>query len=156
MAAQKTIKTITQPVNQSFDIKVNGLNVSTIVNVYYDNLLVSASSLEPRDGKVGDPIITNDNGQARFVFYVKESYEELINKPEADFITTLNKDIGNKKLVVVDKASVNTQTLPSNYKSIARCYAELTVSKSFEVVFNDYKNLSGTKENAGSRRLNII
>jgi hypothetical protein len=152
----KVIKTITQPVNQSFDIKLNGLNIGTALSIYYDNLLVQPRDIEPRNGKVGDPLVTDNNGSARFIFYVRESYQDLIDKPEADFISTLNKEIGDKKLVAVDRASISTASLPSDYRSIARCYAEITVSKSFEIVFSDFKNFSGSKENAGSRRLTII
>lgn len=156
MSTESTVKTITQPVNQGFDIKVNGLNIDTSLNVYYDNTIVANNSLEPRNGKIGDPVVTDKSGQARFIFYIRDTYEELINKPESQLISTLNKDIGDKKLVVVDKSSITSNTLPSNYKEVSRCYAELIVKKSFDVVFSDVKNYSGSKENVGSRRLTII
>ena len=156
MATENTIKTITQPVNQGFDIKVNGLNIDTSLSVYYDNTIVANNSLEPRNGKIGDPVITDKSGQARFVFYIRDEYEELINKPESELISTLNNDIGDKRLVVVDRSSISSNTLPTNYKEISRCYAELTVKKAFDVVFSDVKNYSGSKENVGTRRLTIV
>jgi hypothetical protein len=156
VSTENTIKTITQAVNQGFDIKVNGLNVDTALSVYYDNTLVANTSLEPRNGKIGDAIITDKSGQARFVFYVKDSYDELIDKPESQFISTLNNDIGDKKLVVVDKSSITANNLPSNFKDISRCYAEVTVKKAFDIVFSDIKNYSGSKENVGTRKLTII
>lgn len=153
--SKNIIKTINQPVTQSFDIKVTGLTSLTLLNIYYDNVLVSNTSLEPRNGKIGDSIVTDDSGQARFIFYVKETYQDLVEKSESEFITALNEEIGEKKLVAVDAGSISSNTLPTNYKEIARCHATVTVDKIFEIVFSDVRDLASSKENAGIRTITL-
>lgn len=136
----RTVRKIDIVGSQSFSVVVNGLNINTLLNVYYDNQLVPAADLEPKNGKVGDAISTNSNGAADFIFYLKNPLGDFKDKPEATFIDFLSKDASAKTLVIVDKASVNDASLPNNYQTRSRCYATYELSKAFKVTFTEIKD----------------
>lgn len=145
----RTVTSVDIIPSQTFKITINGLNVYTVLNVYYDNQKVSSSNLrdlKPRTDSVtatiGGPniILTDDNGKAEFNFTLPQNYQSLVNNTEAALFDALNRDSGIKTLVVVDAASVSSNTLPSNYRTLARCYAESTIRKSVQVTFTDVKD----------------
>jgi hypothetical protein len=136
----RTISTIGVVGGQSFNVTINGLNVRTNLSVYFDTKKVPATSLQPRAGKLGDPIITDGNGRVEFIYFLDQPTSDFVNIPEASFIDIINKDSGIKNLVVVDSASINTSTLPDNYSAICRCYAVKQIDKAFTVNFTEVKD----------------
>jgi hypothetical protein len=138
----RTVSVVKNVQPQSFDIEVFGLNILTRCNLYYEGVKVAAGDLEPRTGSIGGTISTNDRGQIRFIWYLRNPVSALAGQAESEFIAALKLDATVKQLVLVDKASINTDTLPDNFRSRARCYAEATLKKSFEIKFNEVKEFN--------------
>lgn len=135
--------------SQTFKITINGLNVYTILNVYYDNQKVDSANLrdlKPRVDSVtstigsSNVVLTDNNGKAEFNFTLPQNYTSLVNNTEAALFDALRRDTGVKTLVVVDAASISSNTLPDNFRTVARCYAETTIKKSVQVTFTDVKD----------------
>lgn len=142
--------------SSSFKITVNGLNVYTQLNVYYDNKKVVAPYIVDLKPSMDNILVTllgvtvslnllhvvttDKNGQGQFLFFLPQDYSNLLNKSETLALDYLSKDAGIKSVVVVDRASIDTDTLPDNYKDVARCFAVATIKKSVETKFNEVKD----------------
>lgn len=126
----KVVKQLEAVGNQSIAIQVYGLNINTHLNLYVDNKKVNTSSITLQD-RPGVTFSTDSNGAVKFVFYYQEDFTQLNNVPEAKYSEFLAKNTGNLLLVVVDKASIDTVELPANYKTIARCYSEGYLQRSY-------------------------
>lgn len=129
--------------SQSFDVSVVGLNIYSKLEVYYEGKKVPDSQLEPRGGALaskGYTIQTDDNGSANFIFYLQDLVQDYAGKSEASFLNYLDKDAGLKTLVVIDEASYNGDTLPNDYKTRVKCYAEVSIQKTYEITFNETKD----------------
>lgn len=116
--------------DQSFEVRVFGLNINTHLNMYVDGKKVLANNVELLD-RPGTVFSTDRDGKAHFRFFYREDLSQLINIPEAKLYEFINKNTGRVLMVVVDKASIDTAELPSNYKQIARCFAEIYVDRSY-------------------------
>jgi len=140
----RTIRTVDVVNAQSYKVVVHGMNVGTVLNVYYESQKVN-SQVQPINKAINTPLVTDSNGKCEFIFYLSSPTGYLKNQSEANFIDLLAKDAGPKILTVVDQSSIDSDSLPDNFKNIARCYAELTVAKSFEVTFTQVKEWNGGK-----------
>jgi len=133
--------------SQSFQIDVKGLNIFTKLEVYYEGRRVPDDQLEPRDGLLkskGYTIRTDENGSSSFIFYLKDLVADYKNQSEASFLNHLNNDAGRKTLVVVDEGSFSGDVLPDNYQSRVKCYAEVDLTKSIEIKFDELKDWGGS------------
>ena len=146
----RTIRTIDVVNAQSYKVTVHGLNIGTALTAYYDSQKVAPAHLQPMNGKAGDQLITDANGKCEFIFYLTNPVGSFANKPEAEFIELLSKDAGLKTFTVVDKASIDTDSLLGSFKVIARCYAEIAEAKGYEVTFNEVKDWGSSGTAAGS------
>jgi len=143
----RTITRLDMPAAQRIIVNVNGLNVNTILNVYFNGtklphvkdigvvnalggfFTVGRSSVY-NNGNVMAAPTTDSNGQASLVLYLQSDYRSLLNNSEAALSEALAMDATAKKVIIVDRASIDSDTLPSNYADIARCIASTTVYKS--------------------------
>lgn len=151
----RTISSVGVVGGQAFQVTINGLNVRTNLSVYFDTKLVPAASLQPRAGKIGDPIVTDGNGKVEFIYFLEQPTSDFVNIPEASFIDIVNKDTGLKNLVVVDSASISANTLPDNYASTCRCFAVREIEKAFTVNFTEVKDWGTSTATAGGSTLII-
>ena len=126
----KIVKKIEAVGNQSLEININGLNINTNLNLYVDFKKVALTDVSLIDRPTAT-FSTDGSGRANFVFYYKEDLTQLNDLPEAKYLEFLSKNTGKLLIVAVDKASIDTPELPSNYKTIARCYAEKYIERSY-------------------------
>lgn len=147
----QTVTTVDVIPAQTFKITVNGLSVHTILSVYFDNQLVGSENLSQISTSVdsvsssistANNIVTDSNGSAKFNFTLPQKYTDVINKTEAQAYDALTRDSGVKTVVVVDAASISSNTLPTDFRTVARCYAETVIRKSVQVTFNDVTDRS--------------
>ena len=126
----RTVKILEGVGNQSLLMGVTGLNINTHLNLYVDFKKVNLTDVQLVD-RPAATFSTDGYGKADFIFYYKEDFTQLNNLPEAKMNEYLAKNTGSVLLVVVDKASIDTDELPSTYKSTARCYAEAYIQRSY-------------------------
>lgn len=153
----RTVSMISTIGSQSFEIDVKGLNIFTKLEVYYEGKRVPDSQLEPRDGLLKDKgytIRTDENGTASFIFYLSDLIGDYKNQAEAKFLNYLDNDAGKKTLVVVDEASYSGEELPLNYRSVVKCYAEVDITKSIEIKFEEIKDWGSQGKALGSSYTN--
>lgn len=136
----RTVNRIDVIGEQAFNVQIFGLNVGTRLNVYFDNQKISSNNIEPRSGKRGDQLESNFNGEVEFIFYFTEQVATLNQSPEAVFMDYLTREASAKTLIVVDKASIDASSLPDNYRTVARCYAETSIEKAYTVTFTEVKD----------------
>jgi hypothetical protein len=125
----RNISYIDAVAEQSFKVRIYGLNINTKLNMYSNNKKVSSNNIIMEGG--GD-FKTDFKGDVEFVYYYKEALSELTNVSETAYLDYLNRNSGSLTLVAVDSASINSNTLPVNYRDIARCYSECIINKTYD------------------------
>jgi hypothetical protein len=106
--------------DQSFEVTVNGLLPLTYHFLYFEGNKVATSLYKPATGKLGDPLISDANGQLRFVFYYVSSAPEYTTEL-TEYYNFVGAIAGKKELVV---ANINQDTLPADYTTSAFSYAK--------------------------------
>ena len=106
--------------DQSFDIKLTGLLPSTYHYLYYEGKRVDTNSFKPLGGKLGDPLISDENGQISLTLYVNTNLPEAVSAL-ADYYKIIDSVVGKKQVVVMN---INQTDLPTDYKTTAFSYAE--------------------------------
>jgi len=139
-----------QIAGQSFEVYIYGLNIRTDLNVYIDGVLVSTSNIQPYTGQKGGNLQTDGNGNVSFYVYFSDPVPNIKNVPEADFINALKRNTKLLNVVVVDRASINGSSLPDNFRTIARCYAEQSINRTYETTFNVVRDVIDTRTNSKS------
>jgi hypothetical protein len=101
--------------DQVFNITVYGLKPSTVHNCYFERNKVDSSKIKPKNGQLGNTLITDENGSVNFDFY----YESGIGT-EATELNQAQQQAANlagvKELIVTDSALT---TLPIGYEQTA-------------------------------------
>ena len=105
---------------QSFNITVTGLLPLTYHYVYYEGKQAPGTQYKPIDGKLGDSLISDENGQLKFVFYVNTNLPSATTTL-AEYYSLINALVGKKQLVITN---IKQTTLPDDYKTQAFSYAE--------------------------------
>jgi len=105
--------------DQSFQVSVSGLLPLTYHYLYFEGKKVEATGFKPSAGKLGDPLITDENGQLNFTYYYSSNLPEYTTELTEyyNFISTI---AGKKELVV---ANIVGDTLPVDYAAQAFSYA---------------------------------
>lgn len=137
----KIINQIEAVADQAINITLSGLNINTHLNLYVDFKLVSDTKIQLID-RPASVFSTDDFGKANFVLYYNEDLTQLNELPEAKYNEFITKNTGKVLIVVVDKASINTPELPSDYQTRARCYAEKYVERSYAPTLNAVQNIT--------------
>lgn len=106
--------------DQAFDITVNGLLPTTYHYMFFEGNKVAATSYKPLGGKLGDPLISDENGKLQFTFYYSSNVPEYTTEL-TEYYNFVNSVAGKKELVV---ANITDNTLPTNYDSVAFSYAK--------------------------------
>lgn len=112
--------------DQVFNITVYGLKPSTVHSCYYERNKVDSNKIKPKNGQLGNPIITDSNGSATFDFY----YESGLGT-EATELNQAQQRAANlagvKELIVTDSALTS---LPVGYEDTASSIftGQITVS----------------------------
>jgi len=150
----RTVQRVSQVGSQSFEVSVHGLNVGTTLNVYLDLNKVDAAKIHPQGSITGAPIKTDAAGKATFVVYYADAIPGLGNRPEAEYINFLSKSSHQLQVVVVDSVSINTPTLPDNFRDKCRCYAISNIYRSYSLELATVKDWGTIRENAGSSTIN--
>lgn len=110
--------------DQGFDFTIGGLLPLTTHYFYFERQLQPSTSLKPLGGKLGDPIITDKNGQVTFTYYFSSSLTS--EKTAADTAQKLTENIVGVKEAVL--SNVNTPSLSDDYKSSSLSYFSTTIS----------------------------
>lgn len=105
---------------QSFNVTVTGLLPLTYHYVYYEGKLTSSAQYKPINGKLGEPLISNENGRLEFVFYVNTNLPSATTTL-AEYYSLINALVGKKQLVITN---ISQPILPDDYKTQAFSYAE--------------------------------
>jgi hypothetical protein len=117
MATVKQIVFLTR--DQSFEINVSGLLPLSYHYFYRERGLVDSSLLKPVGGKLGDPLITDDNGTLTFTYY----YDSGITTDVPSEVEEANRQAASvatvKELVLTN---INADTLPANFESASLSY----------------------------------
>lgn len=137
----KIIDQIEAVADQSINITLSGLNINTNLNLYIDFKLVPSTKIQLRDRPASE-FSTDAFGKADFILYYNEDLTQLNDLPEAKYNEFITKNTGKVLIVVVDKASINTTELPSDYKIRARCYAEKYVERSYAPELSAVQNIT--------------
>ena len=95
-----------------FDITVNGLIPSTLHYLFFERDRVSTNNFKPVNGKIGDPIYTDQNGQASFTFYYNSPF---IAASSEDIYAEYAQRIGGDKQLVLASSPSSVTTLPDNF-----------------------------------------
>ena len=107
--------------DQSFDITVNGLLPLTYHHFYFEGR--KNTNVKPRGGIVGDPLLSNENGQVTFTFYYKSGLATSASSLE-QFYQLTNNIAGTKEIVI---STINADVLPDNYDTASTSYAKNTI-----------------------------
>lgn len=137
----RTVTSLSLPSPQIFNLKVNGLNVNTKLNVYYEGKKLpyysatvgTTKSSVFTEGDATSAPATDSNGKATITIILGSDYSSLSGFSESSVLAALEQDSVAKKIVVVDKFSIDSSTLPADYPSIARCYCSTTIKKSVKI-----------------------
>lgn len=101
--------------DQVFNVVVYGLKPSTVHNCYFERNKVAANKIKPKNGQLGNQLITDENGSVSFDFY----YESGLGT-EATELNQAQQRAANlagvKELIVTDST---TATLPIGYEETA-------------------------------------
>jgi hypothetical protein len=110
--------------DQAFDFVVNGLLPLTTHYFYFERQLQPANLIKPYGGKIGDPIVTDGNGQVTFTYYFCSSITS--EKTSLDTAQKLAENIVGKKEAVL--STTNVTSLPDDYKSTSLSFYATTIS----------------------------
>lgn len=119
--SSSTVKHVAR--DQVFTMTVSGLMPLTIHYVYMDNNIIASSKIKPQGGNIGDPLITDRNGQVIFNFY----YDGGIlsdSTPWAESEKIQASLVASKKIVV---ASKNIASLDADYTSTYLSFSSTTI-----------------------------
>ena len=89
--------------DQVFTITVYGLKPSTVHNCYFERNKVNSSKIKPKNGQLGNALITDANGSATFDFY----YDSGLGTEATDLNQAQQRAAnlaGVKELIVTDSA----------------------------------------------------
>lgn len=106
--------------DQSFNVTATGLLPLTYHFLYYEGKRCSDTQFKPLGGKLGDPLISDENGQINFVFYVNTNLPQSTTAL-TEYYSFINALVGKKQLVLVN---INQPTLPADFKTQAFSYTE--------------------------------
>lgn len=137
----RTITYISLPAPQTFNLTLNGLNLNTQLNVYFEGKKLpyrstvtgTNKSCVYKEGDASAAPTTDSNGTARIVVILGSDYGNLVSYSESSVIKAIEQDSVSKKLVIVDSYSIDSSTLPSDYTTKARCYCSTTITKSVKI-----------------------
>lgn len=119
--ASKTSKYIAR--DQVFDCVVLGLMPLTRHYVYFENILVPNTNIQPNVGKIGEPVVTDSSGTLAFKFYYNGG-TVLDTTPFEEAQSLATKLVSAKQLVVANKS---VASLPADYRSTYLSYAVRTI-----------------------------
>lgn len=123
-AAATTVKRTPQIVflvrDQSFEITVNGLLPLTYHYLFFEGNIATSNQYKPQGGKLGDPLISDRNGQLKFTFYYSSNVPEYTTEL-TEYYSFINLLAGKKELVV---ANINQSTLPTDFETTSFSYAK--------------------------------
>jgi len=126
-----------------FDITVNGLIPSTLHFLFFERDRVSTNNFKPLNGKIGDAIYTDRNGQASFTFYYNSPF---IAASTEDIYTEYAQRLGGDKQLVLASSPSTVSTLPDNFinafNSIAVRNIYFKTSKASELPINTQYSFS--------------
>jgi len=139
-----------QQQEQNFVVTAKGLLTSTPLDVWFNSVrLIEGDEVKLTNGSTD--IMTDDHGHVRFVFYYRDtvSRQNFTNEEELFRWSLLN--AGNKALVLTDSASLTGyQTLPSNFRNVARCFAEAIIKISYTATIKEINYSDSTEAAVGS------
>lgn len=101
--------------DQVFNVTVNGLKPRTVHNCYFERNKVNSNQIKPKNGQLGEPIITDENGAATFDFYYKSGLGDQATELNAAQREAANIG-GIKELIVTDSTSAS---LAVGYEDVA-------------------------------------
>jgi len=105
--------------DQAFNINIDGLLPLTYHYLYFENKQVSNTQFKPIGGKLGDPLISDNNGKLELVYYYTSNLPELVTEL-AEYYSVVNSLAGKKELVIVN---LNQTELANSYQTDAFSYA---------------------------------
>lgn len=120
----RTPKIIFLARDQVFDITVNGLLPLTYHYLYFEGKQVSSTNRKPYGGKLGDQLVSDQNGQLRFSFYYSSQLPESTTEL-SEYYSLINSLAGKKQVVI---ANINSDTLSDNYETLAFSYATSSIT----------------------------
>lgn len=92
--------------DQVFNVAVYGLKPQTVHNCYFERNKVNSNQIKPRNGQLGDPILTDGNGTAFFDFYYKSGLGDQATDVNAAQQQAANL-AGVKELIVTDSTAAS-------------------------------------------------
>jgi hypothetical protein len=110
--------------DQAFEFNINGLIPLTTHYFYFERQQQSANFIKPLGGKLGDPIITDSNGQVTFTYYFASSITS--EKTALDTAQKLAENIVGIKEAVL--TTTNVTALPDDYKSTSLSFFATNIS----------------------------
>jgi hypothetical protein len=105
--------------DQAFNMTVNGLLPMTYHYLYFEGNQVASSQYKPLGGKIGDPLISDQNGQLSFTYYYASNLPNVTTE-FSEYYKFINALAGTKRIVV---ANLNQASLPEDYTVQAFSYA---------------------------------
>ena len=105
---------------EAFTVMVNGLMPSTRHYVFFDKKKVAAANIKPLNGNVGDPIFSDTNGYAEFIFYYTSAIQSATT--ENTYSEIAERISGDKELVVANSDG-NLEVLPDAYNVVFSSFA---------------------------------
>lgn len=110
--------------DQAFDFIVSGLLPLTTHYFYFERQQQSTNLIKPLGGKIGDPIITDANGQATFTYYFASSI--TTEKTSLDTAQKLAENVVGIKEAVL--TTTNVPTLADDYRSTSLSFFATNIS----------------------------
>lgn len=90
--------------DQVFNITVNGLKPNTVHNCYFERKLVDISKIKPKNGQLGNTLITDQNGSVTFDYYYESGVGTQATQLNSAQQTAANL-AGVKEIIVTDSTS---------------------------------------------------
>jgi len=123
MPTYKNQKVIFIAAPQKFTITVRGLLPRTIHYAYFEANKIDSGNIKPVNGKLGDDLLTDENGQMTFEYYYDSGLPASASS-YAYFQELRASVAGTKKVVVTN---INQSSLPTNYTDTSLSYAESSI-----------------------------
>jgi hypothetical protein len=105
--------------DQAFNVTVNGLLPLTYHYLYFENKQVPNTQVRLIGGKLGEPLISDANGQIELVYYYTSNLPDLTTQL-SEYYSLVNSLAGKKQLVI---ANINQPELANSYETDAFSYA---------------------------------